>query len=551
MADDGALICNGSAAAPLSAMSPAPIQATEFASRDAALLAQLAALDADVLTDAEDRAFYAQDVADVGVVPLAVFRPYSVAALAAGVGMATAAGLALFPRGGGMSYTAAYLPDRARSLVVDTAALTAIETISETDLFVTVEAGCTWAMLDTALAPLGLRTPFWGPFSGWNATVGGSMSQGTATFGTARVGTSGDNVLAFDIVAADGRMVRTGTGGQPGHLPFTRQYGPDLTGIFANDAGALGIKARVTLPLEPRPAAIGGVSFLFGDFAALAAAMRAVARAGLASEAFAMDPAVTRQFAATSGGFAQDFAALRAIGQAQGSAIAGLWRMAQVARAGRAFLGREGYQFHIVAEADDAASLRRTLARIRRRCDTGSVELPPTVPTLVRAVPFAPLPVLSPSGGRMLPLHGIVPWSVAAGLDTAMTALIARHADACAAVRLTVGISFFSVSRSGLLYEPVLYWPDARLLSHERRTVTELPRHAANPAATTLVKQIAAEMIEVFYTAGATHLQIGRVYPWARDRDAGAMALVTAIKAEIDPHGLINPGALGLGSPPP
>jgi D-lactate dehydrogenase (cytochrome) len=372
------------------------------------------------------------------------------------------------------------------------------------------------------------------------------MSQGTATFGTARVGTSGDNVLAFDIIAADGRMIRTGVGGQPGHLPFTRQYGPDLTGIFANDAGALGIKARITLPLEPRPAAVGGVSFLFGDFNALTAAMRAVGRAGLASEAFAMDPAVTRQFAGTTGGFSQDFAALRAIGRAQGSAAAGLWRMAQVARAGRAFLGREGYHLHVVAEADDAAALRRKLAQIRRLCETGSVELPPTVPTMVRAVPFAPLPVLSPTGGRMLPLHGIVPWFAAAGLDAAMTALIARHADACSAVQLTIGTSFFGVARSGLLYEPVLYWPDARLLSHERRTTSDLPRHPANPAAAALVKAIAAEMIEVFYAAGATHLQIGRVYPWARNRDAGAMALIRAIKAEIDPHGLINPGALGL-----
>jgi D-lactate dehydrogenase (cytochrome) len=513
---------------------------------DAALLAQLAGLDAELLSDAEDRAFYAQDVAAAGEVPLAVFRPLTVAALSAGVVMATAAGVALFPRGGGMSYTSGYLPDRARALIVDTSALTAIETIDATNLFVTVEAGCTWAALDAALAPLGLRTPFWGPFSGWNATVGGSMSQGTATFGSARVGTSGDNVLAFDVIAADGRLVRTGAGGQPGHLPFTRQYGPDLTGIFANDCGALGIKARVTLPLEPRPAAVGGVSFLFADFAALAAAMQAVARAGLASEAFAMDPAVTRQFAGGSTGFAQDFATLRAIGRAQGSLAAGLWRMAQVARAGRRFLGREGYHCHFVAEAEDASLLRDRLNRIRRLCDTGSVELPATVPTMVRAVPFAPLPVLAPDGNRMVPLHGIVPWSMAAATDAALAALFARHDEACRRVKLSIGTSFFGVARSGLLYEPVLYWPDARLLSHERRTTTDLPRHPPNPEAAALAAAISAEIIAVFAQMGATHLQIGRLYPWAAQRDPGAMALVRAIKAEIDPQGLINPGVLGL-----
>lgn len=513
---------------------------------DAALVARLAGLEAVVLTDADDRAFHAQDMAAAGALPLAVFRPSTVAALAAGVALATGQGVAVFPRGGGMSYTSGFLPDRARSLIVDTAALTGIDSIDPINLFVTVEAGCTWAALDTALAPHGLRTPFWGPFSGWNATVGGSMSQGTATFGTARVGTSGDNVLAFDVIAADGRIVRTGTGGQPGHLPFMRQYGPDLTGIFANDCGALGIKARITLPLEPRPASVGAASFLFGDFASLAAAMQAIGRAGLASEAFAMDPAVTRQFTGSSSGFAQDFAALRAIGRAQGSALAGLWRMAQVAKAGRRFLGREGYHLHVVAEADDAAGLRQKLARIRRFCDAGAVELPATVPTMVRAMPFAPLPVLSPTGGRVLPLHGIAPWSMVAALDKAITAIIARHATTAATANLTIGTSFFGVARSGLLVEPVLYWPDARLLSHERRTITDLPRHEANPAAAAMAATISAEMIEAFDAAGATHLQIGRVYPWARGRDTGAMGLLAAIKAEMDPQGLINPGVLGL-----
>ena len=512
-----------------------------------AVLGRLAALDVALLTDVEERRYHSQDVADEGVLPLAVLRPLTVEALAVAVGMATAAGLALFPRGGGMSYTRAYLPDRAASLVVDMSSLDRVVEIAADDLYVVVEAGCTWAKLDEALKPHGLRTPFWGPFSGWNATVGGSMSQGTATFGTARVGTSGDNVLAFDVVAADGRLVRTGVGGQPGFKPFTRQYGPDLTGIFANDSGRLGIKARVTLPLETRPAAVDGVSFLFPDFVALTVAMKAVARAGLASEAFAMDPAVTRQFAGASAGFSQDLANLRAIGRAQGHWLKGLARMAQVAAGGRRFLGREGYHFHVVAEADDAPALRRKLARVRMIGDgAGGVELPPTVPQMVRAVPFAPLPVLSPSGGRMLPLHGIVPWSGAMALDRAMMALLDRHAADCAAVQLSIGTSFFGVARSGLLYEPVLYWPDDRMLSHERRTTGELPRHPANPAAAALVKRISAEMVELFHAAGATHLQIGRAYPWARGRDAGAMDLVRAIKDEMDPHDLINPGALGL-----
>ncbi|WP_416908435.1 MAG: FAD-binding oxidoreductase [Polymorphobacter sp.] len=508
--------------------------------------AALAALDATLLTDEAERRYHSQDTAEAGELPLAVFRPHSVAALAEGVRLATASGLAVFPRGGGMSYTSGYLPDRTSAVLIDLAGLTAITEINPQDLHVTVEAGCTWAALDAALAPHGLRTPFWGPFSGYTATVGGSMSQGTATFGTARNGLSGENVIGFDIVTACGDILTTGPAGQATHSQFMRQYGPDLTGLFTNDCGALGIKARITLPLEPRPEEVAGLSFLFEDFAALAAAMQAIDRAGLASEAFAMDPAVTRQFSGQNSGFTQDLQQLLAIGRAQGSWAKGLLRMAEVARAGRRFLGREGYHLHVVTEADDAPTLRRQQARIRKLAATGSVELPSTVPTMVRATPFSPLPVLSPTGGRVYPLHGIVPWSKAKPLDDAMQALITAHAPASKACNLTIGTSFFGVARSGLLYEPVLYWPDARLESHERRTTTDLPRHPANPEATALVKQITAEMLALYRQHSATHLQIGRMYPWAEDRNPPAMALIRAIKAELDPHNLINPGVLGL-----
>jgi len=517
------------------------------AAADDDLIGRLAAIAGPqaVITDEDERRFHSQDANRAGALPLAVFRPKTVEDLAAGVAAACGSGVAVFPRGGGMSYTDGFLPDRTDSLVIDTGALDRVVELSAEDLHVTVEAGCTWAKLHDALEPLGLRTPFWGPFSGHTATVGGSMSQGTATFGTARVGTSGDNVIAFDVVTADGRILRTGPAGQPGHAPFTRQYGPDLTGLFANDAGALGIKARVTLPLEPRPAAVAGLSFLFAGFADLVDAMRAIAREGLASESFAMDPVVTRQFSGGPTSFAQDLATLLTIGRAEGSALRGAVRMAQVALAGRRFLGREGYQLHVVVEADDRRSLDAKRARVRALAKAG-VELPNTVPTAVRAVPFSPLPVLSPEGKRVLPIHGILPFSQAPELDRAIHAIVADHRAETEDAGVVVATSFFGVGRNGLLYEPVIYWPDAASLYHRRRSPAGMPAHADNPAARAVVERLTTAMIDAMYARGATHLQIGRVYPYLRDRDPAFVELLRAIKAELDPRGLVNPGALGL-----
>jgi FAD/FMN-containing dehydrogenase len=46
------------------------------------------------------------------------------------------------------------------------------------------QVGVTWAKLNEALSTRGLRTPFYGPFAGLTATVGGSLSQNSVTWGT-------------------------------------------------------------------------------------------------------------------------------------------------------------------------------------------------------------------------------------------------------------------------------------------------------------------------------------------------------------------------------
>ena len=57
-------------------------------------------------------------------------------------------------------------------------------------------------------------------------------------------------------------------------------------------------------------------------------------------------------------------------------------------------------------------------------------------------------------------------------------------------------------------------------------------------------------MIDVFARHGCGFFQIGRTYPYLASRDPASIALLKAIKAQLDPAFMLNPGALGLNGAP-
>jgi D-lactate dehydrogenase (cytochrome) len=60
------------------------------------------------------------------------------------------------------------------------------------------------------------------------------------------------------------------------------------------------------------------------------------------------------------------------------------------------------------------------------------------------------------------------------------------------------------------------------------------------------VMQVRAELIAAFAALGACSNQIGRAYPYASVLRPESRALLEAIKTAVDPHGVMNPGALEL-----
>jgi FAD/FMN-containing dehydrogenase len=492
---------------------------------------------------------YTQDISGSGLRCLAVISPRSIEALARVATLCGEARIAMFPRGAGLSYTQAYVPSMPRSVVIDLASLDQIERINADDMYVTVQAGVTWAALDAALAPHGLRTPFWGPLSGVESTVGGAMSQNAVWWGSGLHGTAVDSVLSFDIVTPDGTIVSTGSAGGTDGTPFCRSYGPDTTGLFGHDAGALGIKARVTLRLIRRPNANRFVSHSFETARAAFDAISTIGREQLASENFGFDPVLTAiNVVEDDGDLARDLGKLFKVARA-----GGLMGAARVAIAGRRFAKTMDFGHHAIIEDHSEAGAEDRLARVRAICaEFGGTEVEASIPRMARADPFPPVApaVLRAKGERWLPRHAMVPHSRAKDLLARFEAIIDAHAEDAARLKIRIGWLCCTVSSTIFLIEPQCIWPDAHGALHSRivgeKVARKLPVLADNPEARALVDRILGAFVEAASALGAAHLQIGKVYPLRATRTPAAGALMDTIKAALDPHHLMNPGALGL-----
>lgn len=496
-----------------------------------------------LISDPAECAFYAQDVHHDGPAPRAVFRPANIDELAAGLREAARHGLVIVPRGGGMSYTRGYVAAEAGALIVDLGRMDRILSIDPVDMLVTVEAGCSWAALHEALKPMGLRTPLWGTLSGLKATVGGGVTQNGLFWG-AKHGTIAASAVSFDVVLADGRVIRTGSG-------FLRPFGPDVTGIFAADAGAFGIKAHVTLPLVREAEGFAYGSFAFDAPEQIFAAMSEIARAGLAAECFGFDPFLQAQRMKRDS-LGTDAKALVGMMKAQGGFWKALKEGAKVVAAGRSFLDDARFSAHIIAEGRSEAAAADDMRRIEAIvAAAGGRAVENTIPKVLRANPFPPVnSMLGPDGERWVPVHGIVRHSKAVETVARITALYDVHADAMERLGVGAGYMFLTVGGTGFLIEPVFYFPDSWGELHRRSVepghLARLREAAPNPEARALVDRLRQGVIDVFGAVDGVHFQIGRTYPLRERSDPGAWAVLEAVKAAVDPEGRMNPGALGL-----
>lgn len=495
------------------------------------------------------RAFYSSDIYGGDTLAALVVKPDSSDELSAVIRTVTAAGYSVVGRGGATSYTGGLNPDREKSVIVDTSALNRIVEINTDNMYVTVEAGVTWKKLHEALSDTDVRTPFWGPLSGAQATVGGSVSQNAILWGSTAYDVSAASVLSLEVVLADGTVLSTGSPAS-NLKPFFRNYGPDLTGLFLGDSGALGIKARVTLRLMRRPPEVAFLSFNFDEREKLARAMIAVAKEGIASTCFGMDPVLQYQRIKRAS-VMQGVKALKGLVSTANSTFSGIRSAMRIAVAGKRFIDDNGYSLHLVIEGDSAGTVRSRLATAGAICAKEGREIENSVPSLLHGDPYVAMTsAIGPDGERWAPMHGLFALSDAALAWQRIESLFEDFAERFDRHGIIVGYLLAVVSTTVFVIEPVFYWPGPRTAwSEGMLSEAELARYKDFPDdadVTQTVVEARDALNAVFDELGAAHLQIGKTYHYQQGLQPPALRLLEAIKSAVDPKRLMNPKSLGL-----
>jgi FAD/FMN-containing dehydrogenase len=135
--------------------------------------------------------------------PAYVLRPRTVEDVQADVRFAAAAGLVLSVRGGGHGFPGFGTNDG--GVVIDLGGLSTVEIIDRERQVVRIGGGATWGQVAAALSPFGLAISSGDTKS---VGVGGLTLTGGIGWKVRKYGLALDNVVAADVVVADGEVVR-------------------------------------------------------------------------------------------------------------------------------------------------------------------------------------------------------------------------------------------------------------------------------------------------------------------------------------------------------
>jgi glycolate oxidase len=265
------MVVPASSARPFGDQQPVLVEASPPDPAAEAVLAELrAVLPADrVLTDPDTMGPYVHDEAEWAEYgsPAAVVRPRSTAEVAAVVGACARHRVAVVPRGAGTGLSGgANAVDGCVVLCTDR--MDAIVEIDPGERLAVVQPGVVNDDLRAACAERGLWYPPDPASAPWS-TIGGNVATNAGGLCCVKYGVTRDYVLALEVVTAAGDVVRVGRRTAKGVVGY------DLAGLMVGSEGTLGVITEVTVRL--RPSRTTPPRTIVGFFDSLAACGRAVA----------------------------------------------------------------------------------------------------------------------------------------------------------------------------------------------------------------------------------------------------------------------------------
>ncbi len=422
---------------------------------------------------------------EVPALPAVVVSPVDAVQVAAVLAVCSEAGVPVTPAAGRSGVCGGSVPVFG-GVSLDLCGLSGLVEVDDASLIVSVRAGTNGAVFEAALRTEHSLTIGHRPQSLVISTVGGWLACRSAGQYSTRYGKVEDMVVGLEVALADGRLIRTG-----GRAPRSAT-GPDLGQLFVGSEGTLGVITEATLRAAPVPPAQRRAAFGFATFEDGLDACRRIMRRGAT-------PAVLRLYdtVESSRSFAvDDRAVLIVLDEAEphlADAVAHL--------VGEECAGAERLDDALVdrwiAHRDDVSTLVALVAAgiVGDTCEV--------------AARWSALPALYRAAVNAL---AAVPGTIAASAHQSH----AYRDGAC--IYLTFG------GRRDGAGEDDAYYVEAW------------------DAVTAAVAQ-AGGTISHHHGVGINRAR------FLREELGGAYDTLVALKAALDPNGIMNPGKLGLPSP--
>ena len=175
-----------------------------------------------------------------------VARPKTRDEVAAILALCHATGTPLVPQGGNTGLVGGQTPQDAEAVVLSLTRMNALRDLDPVSSTMTVEAGMTLQAAREAAASVDRLFPMW-IAAGGSCTIGGNLATNAGGLNVIAHGNTRDLVNGIEVVLADGRVLSS--------LSKLKKdnTGYDLKNLFVGSEGTLGIITAAVLKLVPKP----------------------------------------------------------------------------------------------------------------------------------------------------------------------------------------------------------------------------------------------------------------------------------------------------------